>query len=86
MRQKTGPQTSAAEKAMKDIRRATRKHHSAEDKIRVVLEGLRGEAVSAIGDYIDGFDNPVLKHSALGHTSLVQFETMDRNLETEALH
>ena len=28
---------------MKDIRRATRKHHSAEEKIRVVLEGLRGE-------------------------------------------
>lgn len=29
MRQKTGPQTSAAEKTIKDIRRATRKHHSA---------------------------------------------------------
>lgn len=28
---------------IKDIRRATRKHHSAEDKIRIVLEGLRGE-------------------------------------------
>ena len=28
---------------VKDIRRATRKHHSAEEKIRVVLEGLRGE-------------------------------------------
>ena len=28
---------------MKDIRRATRKHHSAEEKIRIVLEGLRGE-------------------------------------------
>lgn len=28
---------------MKDIRRRTRKHHSAEDKIRIVLEGLRGE-------------------------------------------
>ena len=28
---------------MKNIRRATRKHHSAEEKIRVVLEGLRGE-------------------------------------------
>ena len=26
-----------------DIRRPTRKHHSAEDKIRVALEGLRGE-------------------------------------------
>ena len=28
---------------MKNIRRATRKHHSAEDKIRIVLDGLRGE-------------------------------------------
>jgi transposase len=43
MRQKTGPQTSAAEQVIRDIRRATRKHHSAEDKIRIVLEGLRGE-------------------------------------------
>lgn len=32
-----------AEKVLRDIRRATRKHHSAEDKIRIVLEGLRGE-------------------------------------------
>ena len=31
------------EQIVKDIRRATRKHHSAEEKIRVVLEGLRGE-------------------------------------------
>ncbi|HWU61128.1 MAG TPA: IS3 family transposase [Ensifer sp.] len=43
MRQKSGPQSSASEKTIKDIRRATRKHHSAEDKIRIVLEGLRGE-------------------------------------------
>ena len=28
---------------IKDIRRATRRHFSAEDKIRVVLDGLRGE-------------------------------------------
>jgi transposase len=28
---------------VKDIRRVTRRHFSAEDKIRVVLEGLRGE-------------------------------------------
>ena len=32
-----------AEKLVRDIRRATRKHHSAEDKVRIVLEGLRGE-------------------------------------------
>jgi len=43
MKQKAGPQKPAAEQVIKDIRRATRKHHSAEDKIRIVLEGLRGE-------------------------------------------
>ena len=32
-----------AEDAIKDIRRATRRHFSAEEKIRIVLEGLRGE-------------------------------------------
>ena len=32
-----------AEQVVRDIRRATRKHYSAEDKIRIVLEGLRGE-------------------------------------------
>ena len=33
----------SAERVVRDIRRATRKHHSAEDKIRIVLDGLRGE-------------------------------------------
>ena len=33
----------SAEKTVRDIRRATRRHYSAEEKIRVVLEGLRGE-------------------------------------------
>ena len=32
-----------AEQVVRDIRRATRKQHSSEDKIRIVLEGLRGE-------------------------------------------
>ena len=34
---------ASAERVVKDIRRATRRHFSAEDKIRIVLEGLRGE-------------------------------------------
>ena len=37
------PTRVPAEKLVRDIRRATRKHHSAEDKISIVLEGLRGE-------------------------------------------
>jgi len=32
-----------AEKTVRDIRRATRRRYSAEEKIRIVLEGLRGE-------------------------------------------
>lgn len=32
-----------AERVVRDIRRATRKQYSAEEKIRIVLEGLRGE-------------------------------------------
>ena len=43
MRQKPGQLESSSERVVKGIRRATRRHHSAEDKIRVVLDGLRGE-------------------------------------------
>ena len=42
------PARVPAEKLVRDIRRATRKHHSAEDKIRIVLEGLRGEESIAV--------------------------------------
>ncbi len=34
---------SPGEKIVKDIKRATRKHYSSEEKIRMVLDGLRGE-------------------------------------------
>ena len=43
MRQKAGSDKPSAEKIIKDIRRATRKQYGAEEKIRIVLEGLRGE-------------------------------------------
>jgi transposase len=43
MRQKSGTGKAPAEQVIKDIRRATRKQYSAEEKIRIVLEGLRGE-------------------------------------------
>ena len=42
MRQKHGPNGSA-EKHVKEIKRKTRRKYSAEEKIRIVLEGLRGE-------------------------------------------
>ena len=43
MRQKSGIHKATAEKVVRDIRRATRKQYSAEEKIRIVLDGLRGE-------------------------------------------
>jgi transposase len=43
MTRKSRGSRSSAEQVVKDIRRATRRHFSAEDKIRIVLDGLRGE-------------------------------------------
>jgi len=43
MRPKSSKPKASAERVVKDIRRATRRHFPAEDKIRIVLEGLRGD-------------------------------------------
>lgn len=43
MRDASERHTGAADRAVKDARRTTRKHHSSEDKIRIFLAGLRGE-------------------------------------------
>src|SRR3974390_3816676 len=43
MRQKSVSAAGTPEKLVRDIRRATRKQYSAEEKIRIVLEALRGE-------------------------------------------
>ena len=43
MGQKSGPVKEPAEQVVKAIRRATRRQFSAEEKIRIVLSGLRGE-------------------------------------------
>jgi transposase len=43
MRAKQKNSKAPAERVVKDIRRATRKQYSAEEKIRIVLEGLRGD-------------------------------------------
>ena len=44
MRQKSVQPESPSERLVKNIRRATRKRHSSEEKIRIVLDGLRGES------------------------------------------
>ena len=43
MRQKSSPPETPCERLVRDIRRATRKQYSAEEKIRIVLDGLRVE-------------------------------------------
>jgi transposase len=43
MRTKSSNPKASAERLLKDICHATRRHFSAEDEIRIMLEGLRGE-------------------------------------------
>ncbi len=43
MRSRVELHSEAAEKTVRDIRRATRRQYSAEDKVRIVIAGLRGE-------------------------------------------
>ena len=43
MRQKSGRTKESTGKVVRNIRRATRRRFSAEEKIRIVLDGLRGE-------------------------------------------
>ena len=43
MRQRSNKPEAPSERLVRDIRRATRKQHSAEEKIRIVLEGVRGK-------------------------------------------
>ncbi len=43
MRQQSGTRESSSERLVKNIRRKTHKQYSSEEKIRIVLSGLRGE-------------------------------------------
>ncbi len=43
MKQKPAGRVSSSEQTIRDIKRKTRKQYSAEEKIRIVLDGLRGE-------------------------------------------
>ena len=44
MKQKPAERPASSERIIRDIKRKTRKQYSAEEKIRIVLDGLRGEA------------------------------------------
>ncbi len=48
MTQKAGTSKVAAEKLIQNIRRKTRATYSAEEKIRIVLAGLRGEETISV--------------------------------------
>lgn len=67
MSKKSMTTKAEAEKAVKDIRRATRKIHNAEEKIRIVLAGLGG-------DHFEGKDQVPLMtiHKSKG----LEFHTM----------
>jgi transposase len=59
MKQKSQTRQTGAAKAIKDIRRATRKQYSAEKKIRIVLDGLRGEETIAELCRIEGITQSI---------------------------
>jgi transposase-like protein len=56
----------SAEKTGRDIRRSTRRHYSAEEKIRVVLKGLRGEDSIAELYRREGINNNVYYRQSKG--------------------
>lgn len=89
MRQKTGLQPSAVEKTIKDIRRSTLKHHSTEDKIRIVPKGIRGKkrlasdtARSATSNKMKALrrENHDLKEVQEDKTILLERERIQRNV------
>jgi transposase InsO family protein len=59
MRQKPGPAKEPAEQVVKEIRRATRKHYSAEEKIRIVLENyfLPGDLEAQIEAFVAHYNH-----------------------------
>ena len=69
MRQKPTVRPSSSEKVIKDIKRNTRKQYGAEEKIRIVMDGLCGE---------DGIAEPCRREDI---ASIEEQEVIDRLLE-----
>lgn len=66
MNKKSGTSKDAADKLVRGIKRKTRKHYSAEEKIRIVLAGLRGEeSIAALCHHETG-DGARSQGAALG--------------------
>ena len=85
MRHKSQTRQTGADKAIKDIRRATRKQYSAEEKIRIVLDGLRSEETISELCRREGIAQLLLASLAFNcyitHTSRVGFDAL-ANLPT----
>ena len=64
MRQKSMSKNDPAERTVRDIRRKTRKQYTAEEKIRIVVSGLRGEESTSVripSHFISVNINPSIK-------------------------
>jgi transposase-like protein len=66
MNKKSGTSKDAADKLVKGIRRKTRKQYSAEEKIRIVLAGLRGEESIAALCRREGYQREPVLHVVKG--------------------
>jgi transposase len=93
MRQKMEATKPSAEKVIKDIRRMTRKQYGAEEKIRIVLDGLRGEeSIAALcrrEGIAESLDNltPADVYFGRGQTILLRRERIKRKtIELRRLH
>jgi hypothetical protein len=89
MRQNIRTRGTSSEKTVKDIRRATRKQYSAEEKIRIVLDGLRGEETIAELCRQESINNltPADVYFGRGQAILNQRERIKRKtIETRRLH
>ncbi len=66
MNKRSGTSKDAADKLVRGIKRKTRKHYSAEEKIRIVLAGMRGEeSIAALVDHhvagVDTLTRPLVR-------------------------
>ena len=74
MKEKSGPGEAPAEQAMKDIRRQTRRQYSAEEKIRIVLEGV---VRSYAGFWVTGRSGGVVCRHVDDLDTIVESDTCD---------